>query len=92
VNSVGDHHFVCCNQSGILIAAIDGIGHGEEAANAAEGAVFPFSERVRETCHFAVQRCHEELRCTRGVGLSLASITEAWHDDMGPRRQRARSI
>jgi len=30
----GDHHLVCYNRNGILVAAIDGIGHGEEAANA----------------------------------------------------------
>jgi len=34
----GDHHLVCCSRNGILIAAIDGIGHGEEAANAARTA------------------------------------------------------
>jgi len=28
----GDTHMVCCNQNGVLIAVIDGIGHGEEAA------------------------------------------------------------
>ncbi len=42
----GDHHLVCCNPSGILIAAIDGIGHGEEAAYAAERRRFPFSKRM----------------------------------------------
>ncbi len=25
----GDHHVVRCNRNGVLIAAIDGIGHGE---------------------------------------------------------------
>src|SRR5205807_2334892 len=40
----GDHHLVCCNQGGILIAAIDGIGHGEEAANAAKAAVLPVAK------------------------------------------------
>jgi len=34
----GDHHLVCCNQRGVLIAVIDGIGHGEEAANASKTA------------------------------------------------------
>jgi len=27
---VGHQHLVCCNHNGILVAAIDGIGHGEE--------------------------------------------------------------
>ena len=34
----GDHHVVRCNRNGVLIAAIDGIGHGEEAADAARMA------------------------------------------------------
>jgi len=70
----GDHHLVCCNQSGILIAAIDGIGHGEEAANAAKAAVSILRAGADEPVISLVQRCHEELRCTRGVVLSLASI------------------
>jgi negative regulator of sigma-B (phosphoserine phosphatase) len=56
----GDRHVICCGGKGILIAAMDGIGHGEEAANAAEISL--------------VERCHEGLRSTRGVVLSLASI------------------
>jgi len=70
----GDHHLVCCNQSGILIAAIDGIGHGEEAASAAKAAVSILRAGADEPVISLVQRCHEELRCTRGVVLSLASI------------------
>ena len=41
----GDHHLVCCNRNGILIAAIDGIGHGEEAAIASKTAL-RFSEAL----------------------------------------------
>ncbi len=70
----GDHHLVCCNQSGILIAAIDGIGHGEEAANAAKAAVSILKTGTDEPVISLVQRCHEELRSTRGVVLSLATI------------------
>ncbi len=53
----GDHHVVRCNRNGVLIAAIDGIGHGEEAADAA--------------------RIAAQLRPTRGVVLSVASIDPA---------------
>jgi negative regulator of sigma-B (phosphoserine phosphatase) len=70
----GDQHLVCCNQSGILIAAIDGIGHGEEAANAAKAAVAILKARSEEPVISLLERCHEELRATRGVVLSLASI------------------
>jgi phosphoserine phosphatase RsbX len=70
----GDHHLICCNQSGILVAAIDGIGHGEEAANAAKAAVCILKARAEEPVISLVERCHEGLRSTRGVVLSLASI------------------
>jgi phosphoserine phosphatase RsbX len=70
----GDHHLVCCKQSGILIAAIDGIGHGEEAANAAKAAVSILKTGADEPVISLVQRCHEGLRSTRGVVMSLASI------------------
>jgi serine phosphatase RsbU (regulator of sigma subunit) len=58
----------------VLIAAIDGIGHGQEAANAAEAAAFVLKERAEEPIISLVRRCHERLRPTRGVVLSLASI------------------
>jgi len=70
----GDQHLVCCNQSGILIAAIDGIGHGEEAANAAKEAVSILKTGANEPVISLLQRCHERLRATRGVVLSLATI------------------
>ena len=70
----GDHHLVCCNQIGILVAALDGIGHGEEAANAAEAAVSILKAGAEEPVISLIQRCHEGLRSTRGVVLSLASI------------------
>jgi phosphoserine phosphatase RsbX len=70
----GDRPLVCCAGDGILIAAIDGIGHGEEAANAAEAAVSILKANAREPVISLVERCHEGLRATRGAVLSLASI------------------
>ena len=72
----GDQHLVCCHQRGILVAAIDGIGHGEEAANAAKAAVSILKAEVDEPVISLLQRCHEGLRATRGVVLSLASIDQ----------------
>jgi phosphoserine phosphatase RsbX len=70
----GDHHLVCCNAGGILIAAIDGIGHGEEAANAAKAAIGILKAGSEEPVISLLRNCHEGLRSTRGVVLSLASI------------------
>jgi negative regulator of sigma-B (phosphoserine phosphatase) len=70
----GDHHLVRCRGDGVLIAVIDGIGHGEEAATAAKTAVSILKAGADEPVLSLVQRCHEGLRATRGVVLSLASI------------------
>jgi phosphoserine phosphatase RsbX len=70
----GDQHLVCCNESGILIAAIDGIGHGAEAANAAKAAITVLRNGIGEPIISLVMTCHEKLRATRGVVLSIASV------------------
>lgn len=70
----GDHHIVCCNRTGILVAAIDGIGHGEEAASASKATAALLKSYADEPIISLVERCHEKLRSTRGVVMSLASI------------------
>lgn len=70
----GDHHIVRCKESGVLIAVIDGLGHGEEAANAARVAADVLMADGNEPVISLVERCHERLRTTRGVVLSVASI------------------
>jgi len=70
----GDQHLVCCNGSGILVAAIDGIGHGAEAANAARAAIDVLKNGSGEPIISLVVACHEKLRATRGVVLSIASV------------------
>jgi phosphoserine phosphatase RsbX len=75
----GDHHLVCCNDNGLLIAAIDGIGHGEEAANVAKAAVAHLRSSFDQPLISLVEHCHEKLRGTRGVVMSLASIAPEQH-------------
>ena len=70
----GDHHLVRCNRNGILVAAIDGVGHGEEAATASQVAAALLRSCDGEPIISLVERCHEKLRATRGVVLSLAFI------------------
>jgi phosphoserine phosphatase RsbX len=71
----GDLHMVCCNQNGVLIAVIDGIGHGEEAAEVATTAAALLQSSVDEPVISLVERCHEKLRGSRGVVLSLAFVS-----------------
>src|SRR5580704_7911903 len=73
----GDLHMVCCNQSGVLIAVIDGIGHGEEAAEVARTAAALLRSSSDEPVISLVELCHEKLKGTRGAVLSLAFISPA---------------
>lgn len=70
----GDHHLVCCGEKNVLIAAMDGIGHGSEAAAASRTAASILHAQMDEPIISLVRLCHEGLRRTRGVVLSLASI------------------
>jgi phosphoserine phosphatase RsbX len=73
----GDQHLVCCSKDAILVAAIDGIGHGEEAAHAAKTASSILKTGLDEPIISVVRQCHEQLRSTRGIALSIASIDPA---------------
>ena len=68
----GDLHLVREVGGGVLVAVVDGLGHGEEAAVAAKLAVATLDRFVREPIASLVQRCHEALRGTRGVVMSVA--------------------
>lgn len=70
----GDRHLVKPFPNGVLVAAADGLGHGEEAAAAAKSAVRLLERSAHEGVIGLFQRCHEHLRETRGVALSLASF------------------
>lgn len=70
----GDRHVVKPFPNGVLVAAADGLGHGEEAAAAAKLAVRLLERYAHEAVIGLLQRCHEHLRETRGVALSLASF------------------
>jgi phosphoserine phosphatase RsbX len=70
----GDCHIVRGHEDGVLVAAIDGIGHGPEAASAAKAAAGILEGSADEPIIFVVETCHERLRASRGVVLSVASI------------------
>jgi negative regulator of sigma-B (phosphoserine phosphatase) len=59
-------------EGGALVATIDGLGHGEAAADAAEAAAAVLSERPDEPPDALLKRCHTALRTTRGVVATLA--------------------
>jgi phosphoserine phosphatase RsbX len=57
---------------GALVAAIDGLGHGGAAADAAEAAAEQFRIHAAAPPDTLLRRCHEALRSTRGVVATLA--------------------
>lgn len=70
----GDLHVIAPFPDGVLVAAIDGLGHGPEAALAARVAAHVLEASAGEPVVALVERCHTALRRTRGVVMSLASF------------------
>jgi phosphoserine phosphatase RsbX len=74
--ATGDLGLVARNASGTLVAAVDGVGHGAEAAKAARVGADVLSAHPSDDLFALVVRCHEALRSTRGVAMSIAYFPE----------------
>lgn len=71
----GDRHVVVSEPPRALLAAVDGVGHGPRAADAALRATDIIARYgVAEPLTSLVLRCHLALRDGRGVVMSLASL------------------
>ena len=71
--SVSGDAFVCQPfETGTLVCAIDGLGHGEEAAVASNLAKKIMEGNADESLEDLVKRCDAEMRYTRGAVVSLA--------------------
>ena len=70
----GDLHVVIPFNDGLLVAAIDGLGHGQDAAAASKVAAETMSTCASQSVISVVRQCHEHLHGTRGVVMSLASF------------------
>jgi negative regulator of sigma-B (phosphoserine phosphatase) len=57
---------------GGLVAVIDGLGHGDAAADAAEAAAAILHAEVERPPQELLERCHQQLRRTRGAVMTLA--------------------
>ena len=71
----GDLAVVALIPEGTLVAAIDGLGHGSEAARAARKAGAVVRESPSQDLVLLAQLCHSALRDTRGAAISLAFIS-----------------
>ena len=70
----GDRYLVRHRSNGVLVAVVDGLGHGDEAAVAAKLAISVLQGSRHESVITLVQECHEKLRASRGVVMSMAWI------------------
>lgn len=70
----GDVYVVAPFPDGVLVAVIDGLGHGAEAAAAARAAARLLETHASDAVSDLVQRCHEGLLKTRGAVMTLASF------------------
>jgi negative regulator of sigma-B (phosphoserine phosphatase) len=68
----GDEYLVQSFADGVLVAVVDGLGHGGEAAEAARIAVQTLRENASESVIALARRCHKDLQRSRGVVMSLA--------------------
>lgn len=71
----GDLHVVIETPHGALLAVIDGLGHGEEAAVVARRAAKVLASHATEAPDDLLRRCHEELTGTRGAVATVGSLS-----------------
>lgn len=70
----GDLHLIVDRTSGPLVAVIDGLGHGRDAEQAALLAAEVMRNEPDSPLADLISRCHEALRDTRGIAVTLAEI------------------
>ncbi|RJQ29299.1 MAG: stage II sporulation protein E [Peptococcaceae bacterium] len=70
----GDAYFIKEFENKVLIAVIDGLGHGSDAAIAANRAVAYLKSHYEKSLTDIIKGCHEELKKTRGAAIGLALI------------------
>jgi hypothetical protein len=70
----GDQYVVHPVPGGALMGVVDGLGHGPDAAAAAKGAVAVLEAHAHEPLIALVKRCHEALRRTCGVVMTLSAF------------------
>lgn len=71
----GDRHVIAHTAGGTMVAVVDGLGHGKAAAEAAQIAAKVLEQHAKESVITLIQLCHEKLKSTRGVVMSLATFS-----------------
>jgi len=74
LNICGDSYVVEERDGALLVAVIDGLGHGYESWVAASTAAEVIRGSIDLSVDVIVQRCHQELRVTRGAAIGVLKI------------------
>lgn len=72
--ALADQYLVLTRAGDVLVAVLDGVGHGATAEHAAAEASRAIREAPAGSLESLVARCHERLRATRGVAMSVATV------------------
>jgi len=75
----GDCYLALSTPDGGLVAVVDGLGHGAEAASAAKVAVRTLEQGADRPLVRLFRECHQSLIGTRGAVISAAAF--ACHDE-----------
>ena len=70
----GDACLVRETASGVLVAVVDGLGHGEEAHAVAERALASLEQTAGQPLVACLTACHAALRGTRGAAVTLVAL------------------
>lgn len=68
----GDAHLVSVGAKSVLIAVLDGLGHGPDAAAATRAALDVMGRHPDDDLVALLRRCHVAASGTRGIVMSLA--------------------
>ncbi len=72
--ATGDRYLIKYEGNSVIIAVIDGLGHGQEAARAADMAVDAVSRTPTDDLVEIFNETHRQLRQSRGVVMSAIAL------------------
>src|SRR5438552_14842308 len=72
----GDRHLVKPVGTGVLVAVVDGLGHGAEAASAAKAAVAALERHASESPVPLLERCHRALEDRKSARVGSGALRD----------------
>src|SRR5207244_13345161 len=72
----GDRAVIARTTGAVLLGAVDGLGHGAPAADAAARAVALLEDQMEQPIDKLWELCHEALRHTPGAATTLTPVED----------------